>query len=216
MKLNRRTEGLIETDAIAFYKPFPLKKMGMGSLLRYIVSQIRVADIIILSAAMLAVTLIGMLLTKLNATLFKDVLESGSTRVLLGMGIFLVCATISSTLFNAIKSFASGRISMKLNVSVEGATMMRVLSLPAGFFRGYSAGELSSRVEYMSQLSDQLVNMVLSTGLTSLFSLSYVAQILHYAPGLVVPSLGIILVTIVISVGSRCCWVRRRTASAIP
>ena len=200
VRLNSRTEKLIDADAIAFYKPFPLKKMSMGSLLRYIISQIRVADVIILAAAMLAVTLVGMLLTNLNATLFKDVLESGSTRVLLGMAIFLVCATLSSSLFGAVKSFASGRISTKLDVAVEGAAMMRVLSLPANFFRDYSAGELSSRVGYMSKLSDQLVNMVLSTGLTSLFSLAYVVQIFKYAPGLVVPSLIIILVTLAVSV----------------
>ncbi len=36
VRLNRKTEGLIAREAIAFYKPFPLRKMSVGSLARYI------------------------------------------------------------------------------------------------------------------------------------------------------------------------------------
>lgn len=45
-----------------------------------------------------------------------------------------------------------------------------------------------------------LASTVLSTGLTSIFSLIYISQIFVYAPELVVPALMIILVTVVFSV----------------
>lgn len=47
-----------------------------------------------------------------------------------------------------------------------------------------------------------LVSTVLSTGLTSLFSLIYISQIFAYAPTLVAPALAILLVTVVFSVVS--------------
>lgn len=47
-----------------------------------------------------------------------------------------------------------------------------------------------------------LVSTVLTTGLTSVFSLIYISQIFIYAPALVVPALLIILVTLVFSVVS--------------
>ena len=47
-----------------------------------------------------------------------------------------------------------------------------------------------------------LVSTVLSTGLTSLFSLIYISQIFAYAPTLVAPALTILLVTVVFSVAS--------------
>jgi len=73
--LNRTTQDLIEQDAIAFYKPFPLTKMNIGSLARYIIQQISPGDIVMLVLSMLAVTVIGMLMPWLNKLLFSEVLE---------------------------------------------------------------------------------------------------------------------------------------------
>lgn len=200
VRLNKKTQSLIEPEAIAFYKPFPLAKMSMGGLIKYIVQQITPSDIVLLAIAMLAVTGIGMLTPWLNKKLFSDVLASGSTRVLLGAGIFLICATVSALLFGSVKTLLTARIGTKLNLSVEAATMMRILSLPADFFKHYSAGELSNRAQYVTGLCSQLANMALSTGLTSLFSLIYVAQIFVYAPALVVPALLITILTLLVSV----------------
>ncbi len=200
VRLDRKTAEMIDGEALAFYKPFPLKKMGMGSLMKYIVEQISAADLVMLFLAMAAVTLTGMLMPRLNETLFSRVLPSGSGRMLAGMAVYMACASLSALVFGIIKNFAAARISTKMQISVEGASMMRVLSLPADFFKQYSAGELATRVGFMNSLSTQLVNMALSTGLTGLFSLAYVSQIFLYAPGLAVPALLIILATAAVSV----------------
>ncbi len=197
VRLNRRTEAMIEEEAIAFYKPFPLSKMTIGSLLTYIVQQISVADIVLLVASMLIVTAVGMLTPKLNNILFSDVLASGSGRALCGIAAFMICAAVSGLLFSVVKALFTARIGRKLNLSVEAATMMRILSLPANFFKDYSAGELSNRAQYINGLCNQMVSIALSTGLGSLFSLIYVSQILIYAPTLVAPALLITLLTVV-------------------
>ena len=199
VRLNRQTQSMIEKEAVAFYKPFPLTKMSMGDLMKYIVQQIAPADVVFLAVAVLAVTAIGMLTPWLNKMLFSDVLASGSSQSLLGAGIFLICATVSSLLFGSIKSMLTARIGTKLNLSVEAATMMRILSLPADFFKNYSAGELSNRAQYINGLCSQMASMVFSTGLTSLFSLIYVTQIFVYAPALVVPALLVTLLTLLVT-----------------
>ena len=38
VKLNRKTQELFEEDAYCFYKPFPLKKIGIRDLIKYIFS----------------------------------------------------------------------------------------------------------------------------------------------------------------------------------
>lgn len=202
VRLGRKTEHLIATEAIAFYKPFPLKKMGIPDLMRYIAEQIAPADLAMLVAAMVAVTLVGFIMPRLNALLFSDVLASGSVSMLLGAGIFLVCASVSSLIFGVVSSLASSRINTKLNVNVEAAAMMRMLSLPADFFTSYSAGELSERLGSISTLANQLVSMVLSTGLSSVFSLAYIGQIIHYTPALLVPALTVTLLTLLVTVVS--------------
>ena len=198
--VNSKTQNLIEEEAIAFYKPFPLQKMTMGSLLKYIIQQITAADIVMLVAAILAVTLVGFITPMLNNLLFSSVITSGSGTMLLGIAVFMVCVGISGILFNSIKTLLTTRIVTKLSLSVEAATMMRILSLPASFFKEFNAGELSNRARYISGLCDQIVSMALSTGLTSLFSLIYISEIFIYAPSLVLPALLVTLLTLAVAV----------------
>ena len=198
-RVSRSNEDQFETEALAFYKPFPLKKMGIGSLMQYIWEQIAPSDLALLSLSMLIVVLVGMLIPHINALLFSDVLASGSTLVLLGAGIYLLCATISNLLFGAVQSLVSSRVNTKLSINVEAASMMRMLSLPADFFKDYTAGELANRLQYMNILASQLVSMVFSTTLSTLFSLLYIGQIFHYAPGLVLPALSVTLLTLLVT-----------------
>ena len=92
------------------------------------------------------------------------------------------------------------RIETKSSLTVEAALMMRLMNLPANFFRQYSSGELSSRYSAVNQLCELLLGSVFSMGLSSLMSLLYITQIVHYAPALVVPALAIILATLIVSV----------------
>ena len=200
VKINPINAQDIDTDAIAFYRPFPLTVLKMSGLLKYIIQMISIGDVVMLISAMLVATLVGMLVPRLNNLVFSDVLDSGSTRMLLGIGICMVCVMISRMLFSTIQSLMSARITTRLSFSVEAATIMRILSLPPSFFREFSAGELSNRSGYISSLCNGIVDMVFNTGLTTLFSLAYVSQIFVYAPGLVAPALFVTLATLAVSI----------------
>lgn len=199
-RISKTDEALFDEEAIAFYKPFPLKKMGIHSLVRYMWDNIDLSDLIMFAVLAFVVTLIGTLMPRLNKILFSDVITSGSMQMLLGIAIFMVSIMLSQTLFSTAQSLIMSRLSTKLNINVEAATMMRILSLPASFFTEYGSGELSKRARYMEALVRQLLGMAVSTGLTSLFSLIYIAQIFEFAPSLVLPSIIVTLATIVVSV----------------
>ena len=208
VKVHRHNAEQFEKEAICFYRPFPLKKLTMGELLKYIIGQITFGDLFTLILLMLIVTGIGMLVPRLNNLLLSDVLVSGSIRMLIGIGIFMVCVTISRMLFSITQSMMSARITMRLSLSVESAAMMRILSLPPSFFREFSAGELSNRAGYIRSLCDMIVNMVLNTGLTAVFSLVYITQIVNYAPALLIPSILVTLITLGISIAHMLLQVR--------
>lgn len=199
IKINRRNQNLFDNDAIAFYKPFPLKKIGLGSVAKYIAETLSAADFALIALATLALSLIGMLSPKLNNILFAVVLPSGSVRLLLSIAVFTVSVSVSSLLISATKEMITARINTKMSVSVQAAAMMRIMSLPADFFKGYGSGDLSSRAAHISSLCNMLVSAVLTTGLTSVFSLIYISQIFIYAPVLVVPAIAVILVTVAFS-----------------
>ena len=200
VKVTNKIEEEFEPDAIAFYKPFPLKKLGIPDLIKYMVQMLSAWDIALFAFATFVLTMVGMLITKLTNVLYKFVAPSKSVGTLIVVAVFMVTITVSMSLIGAIKTLFQSRINTKLNISVESATMMRVLSLPASFFKKFSSGELASRVGNMSLLCEMLVSSMLSSGLTSILSLIYITQIFTYAPGLVVPSLLILLATTVFSI----------------
>lgn len=200
VRVNRSNQELFEMEAIAFYKPFPLKKLHIGSLLQYIARTLSISDFVLFALATLAMTLVGMLTPKLNNLIMGTVIENSSLRLLLAITGFMVGVSVASLLIQAVKALLMTRINTKMDISVQAATMARVLSLPADFFKDYSSGELSSRAQYINMLCSMLVSAILSTGLTSVFSLVYLAQIFIYAPALVVPALLIIVATIAFSI----------------
>ena len=202
IKVKKSNEDLFEDEAIAFYKPFPLKSLTIKDLIVYIAQVLSVSDYVAIALATLAVSLLGMLTPKINNILFSVVVTSGSVRLLIGIAIFAICLSLTSLIISSVKSLISARINTKLSISIEAATMMRLMSLPADFFKNYSSGELQERAGNISSLCDMLVSTILNTGLTSVFSLIYIYQIFVYAPGLVIPSLIITFITIIFFVVS--------------
>ena len=176
-RINRKNSRLFEEEAIAFYKPFPLKKLSLPSLAAYIVRTLSVSDFVMIALATLALSLIGMISPMISKLLFDRVLTSGSIRLLLSIAFFSVCVSVSTLLITAVKNMITSRIETKLSISVDAATMMRIMSLPADFFKKYSSGELSSRASQVGVLCKMLASTVLSTGLTSVFSIIYISQI---------------------------------------
>lgn len=196
VRVDAKNEELFMGEVIAFYKPLPMKKLTIPDLMLYMLQTLNVGDLAALGVGTALSTLVGLLVPKLNALIFSSVVLKGSMRLFLAVTVFMISVTLSRLFFNSVVSLLQNRIHTKLSTTVEAAAMMRVLSLPAGFFRKYSSGELSSRVQQLSALCDSLVNAVLSTGLTGVFSLAYISQIFRYAPALVVPALLIILATV--------------------
>ena len=199
-KVTRKTACLLDEEAVCFYRPLPMKELTVKDLLVFMAQQHSVSDVVLYFGCMLAATLLGMLGPVFTKHLFGDVLSGGNRTALMALASFMVCYALSRVLFSTFRSLVDGRISAKQNIAVQAAVMNRVLSLPASFFRGYSAGELSQRASYVQNLCSVLFDTIATTAFTSLFSLLYVAQIFAYTPALVAPSLVVAVVTFVISI----------------
>lgn len=200
VRVTNKNEELFEKEALAFYKPFPMRKIGIPDLMAYMGSMLSVGDVVFFAVMTFIVTLVGMLVPRLQNLLFSSVITSGSYTLLFAVTVFLISVKLSSLIFGAVRSLAEAKINTKLNISVEAAAMMRVLSLPASFFKKYSSGSLASRLGNVSTLCDMLISTILSTGLSSVLSLVYISQLFIYAKSLVVPALVILLVTTVFSI----------------
>ena len=207
-RLNAETAALFDKEAICFYRPLPQKKLGIPDLLLYMKRCVNLSDVIMIAAATLAVTLVGLIMPRITRALTGPVLSSGRANALIGIAICMICVSLSSQLIGSVRSLVQSRLDIKTSLGVQASMMMRLMSLPAGFFRKYSPGELKSRATSVNQLCSMLMNMVMSTGLTSITSLLYIGQIFRFAPALVIPSLVIVLVTVAFSIVSTLTQIR--------
>ena len=199
VNVNSRNVSNISDEAICFYRPLPLKELGIKDLLIYLKNCITIDDIVLIAISTIITSLISLILPRVSKALTGPVLNSKDFSLLMSIGIFMICITLSTQIFGVVHSFITARISTKTSLAVEAAVMSRLLSLPATFFRKYSSGELSSRANSLNTLASMLMNFVFSLGLTSLSSVLYINQIFNFAPKLVIPALIVIISTIIVS-----------------
>ncbi|MBQ6173894.1 MAG: ATP-binding cassette domain-containing protein [Clostridia bacterium] len=200
VRVNAAEEKKINDEALCFYRPLPARTLKIRDLLRYMMSCLTRRDLTSFGLAALAITLVGLLTPKLGQILMGTVIETESHQLLYAVVSFLFFATIGTLILNIVRSMLLSRIRDKLNLNVNAATMMRILTLPASFFKDYSAGELNQYMSYMEQLCSTIVDSLFSTGVTGVFSLVYLAQIFAFAPSLVWPSLIVTLLTLGVSI----------------
>ena len=201
-RVNNETQKLFEEEAIFFYKPFPQRKIGIKDILMYMAMSRSVTDYALIFITGAIITAIGALTPMFNKLAYGKVLSSGQMPMLYGLMFFMISAAIGNVLFSTVSNLITQAVQTKQTVAIEAADLMRGLSLPASVFRRLSAGELYNRTQSFTDLCKLLASAVLSTGLTSVFSLVYITQIFHYTPALVVPSLVITLITVVFSIVS--------------
>ncbi|MBR4455151.1 MAG: ATP-binding cassette domain-containing protein [Solobacterium sp.] len=199
IRLNSHTEANIERNAYCFYKPFPLREMGIQDLLIYAWQCRSPFDTVMLLVTTAVGTGIGLLSTRANYLLMGKILHSQEIHALIGIAAFIIGISVCQTINSIYSSLVSQRLEGRQSIQVRAAVMMRILSLPPNFFRQYSSGELSQRSSYIQTLTTMLFSSAFITGLNSIFSLAYIGQIIQYAPSLLIPAFIVILSTIVIN-----------------
>lgn len=208
VRLNKDTASRLKEEAFCFYKPLPLGRMTVRDLFGYIWGTLSAFDYMFLLCVTLAVTLLGLISPAITQLLYSYIVPSGQISLLLSLAVMLMGTAVSAALVGIVRQLALSRMETKLSVSVEAAVMARVLSLPASFFKQFSAGDLSSRMQGIGQLCAAISSAVLGIGASSLFSLIYLGQVFSFAPSLVAPSLLITLLSLAVTALSALCQVR--------
>lgn len=193
VRVNQKNFHRLNTGAFCFYRALPPKRLGLPDLGNFIIRLITGTDIAFILAASLLVSMLGLFAPFINKQIFDSVIPSGTKSDVFPVAGLLAGAAVGSSLFGVTRSLVLMRLRDKINFSVQGAAMARIFSLPADFFKEYSAGELSSRAMSINQLSSMLSDSVLTTGLSAFFSFVYIFQMAGFAPVLVLPGIGILL-----------------------
>ena len=199
VRVNKQTVTDLKPEALCFYRPLPQRELSVRDVGVFMMRSLDAYDYVLMVVAMLVSTLIGTLPAMASKLLFSRVIPSGMSSLIMPIASLLLGMTFSQALIRITSSVVTQRLTTKLQIQMEAATYARVLLLPPAFFRDYAAGDLARRTSGMMQLVNILSQSVFGTGLSSLFSLIYVAQILAFAPQLALPALIITIIEVVAS-----------------
>ncbi len=200
-RVTAKNAGEFSKDAICFYRPLPMKKLGIRDLLVYMKNCVGNGDVLLLLAA-LAVTLVCRIEPRIYSLVTGPVLRDRRMSLAAGLGSLLVASAFASEMIGMVRNLLAERIRIKTSQAVEASVMMRILALPVSFFRRFAAGELASRAMSVSTLCGLLLENILTAGLSALMSLLYLPDIFRYAPGLAWPAAGLTALTFLISVAA--------------
>ncbi len=198
--VNSETSKNIEVGGYCFYKPFPNREISIIDLVKYMFGSITKSDIFFYLTVMVITTLMGLIQPKISLILYNYIIPQGSINYLFALGILMFSITLSTQILSLSQQMIMNRLTMRLSNTIEPAAMMRVLNLPAGFFRNYAAGELSQKFSLIPSICNSIFSVITGTLITSLFSLAYFVQIANITPKLLVPSLIIIGCTLAMNI----------------
>ncbi len=199
IKVHAGTKEDLREDAIYFYRALPLKSLHVKDLLLFVLKGITVKDAIMLTAVTLLVSLIGLLTPYVNKQIFSRVIPSEQISLLIPITTLLLGVLISTIIINISRTLVGNRVEQSMDLSVEAASMARLLTLPTDFFKQYNSGELTSRMKNISQLCEILYEMIFTAGLSTLFSVMYIFQITSFTKELVTPAIVVILLPLLLS-----------------
>lgn len=177
--------------ALLFYRALPSRVLRKRDIYLFMLRSVTTRDWLTLLAAAAAVTVLGLVLPVVNEFIFDPLLSLGGAgaRLLAPIFALLLSISLAQVVIGSVRTLVMARIETSVSVSLTAALMMRVLQLPATFFKRHAAGDLSSRVLSQPNMVKLLSQSILSIGLSMLFSLIYLVQIISLTPALALPAL---------------------------
>ncbi len=192
-EVNIKTAEKLNSIAYMLYAPLPEKASNLIDIIKFLLPDIK-QDIrpIIISGGIIA--LLGILYPIVTA-LVIDTLIPGSEKELLiqiGVGLAIVSTTIFA--FNLVQDRLNLRIQGRSEARLQAALWDKVLKLPTTFFKKYSAGDLNQRIQGMQDVREALLELLLSTSITVIFSIVYLILLFVYLPKLAFLAIALVII----------------------
>ena len=203
-------------EAVCFYRPLPQEEMDGRGLVRFLARTIPRSDYLQILAASVFITVIGMIPPFATSIIFRRIIPTGSTFLILTIFILLLASAAAVYMISVVRSGLQNRIRQRMSIVCENAVMGRLIHLPAKFFQGKSSGGIAQSMVALRSLPMILTDSVLGPGITAILSVAYVVEILLFAPALALPAFCTVLaqgLAIFFSIRQKNCLVRKELAA---
>jgi NHLM bacteriocin system ABC transporter ATP-binding protein len=191
----------LQDDAYIFYRRLHDEPVTIGDTIRFSLRGLGM-DLSLIFVFGMALALLGLLVPIATGWLVDTVIPSGRRSDLVALGIALVAAAVAAMLFNIAQQFAVLRLQTKSTAALSAATWDRLLGLPAGFFRQYTAGDLANRAYGVSRIRQLVSDATVTAMVSGLFSLVNFALLFYYSPQLALVAVGVAVVVLLVTLST--------------
>ena len=191
-RVGRREAAAIAAEGVMLYASFPARVRGVVSALRNAAGAVT-ADIRSVLLMSVLGSLVGLATPIATGHLLATVIPRSDTPMWIASLAALFLCALGGAVFQAVQAFALMRIEGRLDERLQSALWSRVLSLPVGFFRQYSAGDLADRLGGLPAIRASLSGAAVRSIVGGLFSLSSFGLLLYYSLRLAVVAAGLLV-----------------------
>jgi len=174
LRVTNKIASSITPKAVMFYRNMPTHSLNGKDIFRFVLKGTGRIDWVWVFSLGLLGGLLGMLSPLITGRVFDTVIPDGNRLMLVQIGFLMGAMALTNFAFELTRAFAMHRIYGVSERDLQSAVWDRILSLPVGFFKKYSAGELAGRAMSISQIQQILSGTVTNTIITSIFSVFYI------------------------------------------
>ena len=190
-----REAARIARHGMMFYAPLPRRvESGLAALRHALRGRRR--DLGTLLAMAVLGALLALLTPILTGQLLAEVIPRVDTPMWIAILGALLLGAFGTAMFDIVRALALLRIEGRVDEHLQAAVWSRLLSLPTGFFRNFTAGDLADRANGIAQIRQLLTGATTSAVIGGVFSIFSYALLFWYSWKLALCAGGVLLVLI--------------------
>ncbi len=178
-RVDQETARTVAAQAHVLYRPLPDGALRARDLFRFALHDCKfdLLQVLLLGAVG---GLLSMAIPIATGLVFGAIIPRAEQPQLLQVAAALVVSAIAIALFDVTRNLAILRVETKVSGPLQAAIWDRLLRLPAGFFRQYSAGDLANRAMAIDSIRQTLSGATISSLVSSLFAVFNLALLFYY------------------------------------
>jgi ATP-binding cassette subfamily C protein len=199
-RLDEERAGELSPFAYSFYRPFDDGPVSARQLARFAVRGLK-REFVAVALAGVGVGLLSTVTPAITGMVFDNAIPQAERLFLLELCLGLFLVALSTAAFKITQNVATLRVQGRMDYSAQAAVWDRLLNLPATFFRGFSAGDLSDRAAAVDTIRSIVAGTGVAAILGSFASLFNVVQMALYNLPLAAVAVGLTLAYVAMTTG---------------
>ena len=179
-RVDRKLASQVSSEAVAFCRTLPDETRSVIDLAKFALAS-RKREIATAICLSLAATLLGMFAAQATGILVDTVIPNSNSMLALHFALGLMVTALGIAMFHISQGLITLGLQTSVTAEAQSAIWDRILKLPAGFFRKFTAGDLMNRAMMVSEVSREISGNVLRTMLTGLLAVVNVGLLFYYS-----------------------------------